>query len=156
MHEATLRLLGMLLHHLDGFETNKRSVVIAATNRKEDLDSALLSRFNTSVQFGLPDESCRAQILHQYAMHLSDQEVASVAAASAGMAGRNLKDLRDRPSVAGHPRSSGRCLSQVNCLLLLSILLPPISASRREKPNRDAHSCPLQCRDSICNQICTR
>ena len=61
-------------------------------------------RFNTSVQFGLPDESCRAQILHQYAMHLSDQEVASVAAASAGMAGRNLKDLRDRPSVAGHPR----------------------------------------------------
>ena len=44
MHEATLRLLGMLLHHLDGFETNKRSVVIAATNRKEDLDSALLSR----------------------------------------------------------------------------------------------------------------
>lgn len=44
MHEATRRLLGVLLRHLDGFETNKRSVVIAATNRKEDLDPALLSR----------------------------------------------------------------------------------------------------------------
>lgn len=44
MHEATRRLLGVLLRHLDGFDTNKRSVVIAATNRKEDLDPALLSR----------------------------------------------------------------------------------------------------------------
>lgn len=44
MHEATRRLLGVLLRHLDGFETDKRSVVIAATNRKEDLDPALLSR----------------------------------------------------------------------------------------------------------------
>ncbi|DBA82674.1 TPA: hypothetical protein ACH3X1_006917 [Trebouxia sp. C0004] len=96
MHEATRRLLGVLLRHLDGFETNKRSVVIAATNRKEDLDPALLSRFNTSVQFGLPDEICRAQILHQYAKHLSDQELSSVAAASPGMAGRDLKDLSEQ------------------------------------------------------------
>ena len=44
MHEATRRLLGVLLRHLDGFETNKRSVVIAATNRKQDLDPALRSR----------------------------------------------------------------------------------------------------------------
>ena len=53
-------------------------------------------RFNTSVQFGLPDESCRAQILHQYAKHLSDKEVVSVAAASVGMAGRDLKDLSEQ------------------------------------------------------------
>lgn len=45
MHEATRRLLGVLLRHLDGFESNKRSVVIAATNRKQDLDPALLSRY---------------------------------------------------------------------------------------------------------------
>ena len=53
-------------------------------------------RFNTSVQFGLPDERCRAQILHQYAKHLSDKEVVSVAAASVGMAGRDLKDLSEQ------------------------------------------------------------
>ena len=39
---------------------------------------------------------CRAEILHQYAKHLSDQEVASVAAASVGMAGRDLKDLSEQ------------------------------------------------------------
>ena len=53
-------------------------------------------RFNTSVQFGLPDEACRAQILHQYAKHLSAEEVASVAEASPGMAGRDLKDISEQ------------------------------------------------------------
>lgn len=63
--------------------------------------------------------------------------------------------LVNRLSVAGHLRSSGRLLSRVDCLLWQSILLPPISVSRRERPNREAHSCPLQCCDAICNQICT-
>lgn len=36
MHEATRRVLGVLLRHLDGFDsTNKRTVVIGATNRKQ-------------------------------------------------------------------------------------------------------------------------
>ena len=45
MHEATRRLLGVLLRQLDGFDANKRSVVVGATNRMEDLDPALLSRW---------------------------------------------------------------------------------------------------------------
>lgn len=53
-------------------------------------------RFNTSVDFGLPDEACRAQILHQYAKHLSKEEVASVAGALPGMAGRDLKDISEQ------------------------------------------------------------
>ena len=58
MHEATRRILGVLLRQLDGFE-GKRSIVIAATNRKQDLDAALLSRFDTSVHFQLPNLLCR-------------------------------------------------------------------------------------------------
>ena len=45
MHEATRRLLGVLLRQLDGFDADKRSVVVGATNRMEDLDPALLSRW---------------------------------------------------------------------------------------------------------------
>ena len=48
------------------------------------------------MEFGLPDEACRAQILHQYAKHLSVEEVASVAKASPGMAGRDLKDISEQ------------------------------------------------------------
>ncbi len=58
MHEATRKLLGVLLREMDGFEA-KRSIVIGATNRRADLDAALLSRFDTSVSFPLPDEQCR-------------------------------------------------------------------------------------------------
>lgn len=94
MHEATRRVLGVLLRHLDGFDsTNKRTVVIGATNRKQDLDPALISRFSTSVNFGLPNEACRADILRQYARHLGDAELLAVAAATPGMAGRDLKDI---------------------------------------------------------------
>lgn len=38
MHEATRRTLSVLLRQLDGFDPARRSVVIAATNRKQDLD----------------------------------------------------------------------------------------------------------------------
>jgi len=44
-HEASRRLLSVLLREVDGFETSeRRSIVIGATNRKQDLDAALLSR----------------------------------------------------------------------------------------------------------------
>lgn len=134
MHEATRRLLGVLLRHLDGFETNKRSVVIAATNRKEDLDPALLSRFNTSVQFGLPDEACRAQILHQYAKHLSEEGVASVAEASPGMAGRDLKDISEQ--------AERRWASKIIRKLVPEDQLPPveeyITAAQQRVQEREA------------------
>ena len=42
MHEATRRLLGVLLRQLDGFKEQSKTVVIGATNRKQDLDPALL------------------------------------------------------------------------------------------------------------------
>ncbi|XP_077217057.1 P-loop containing nucleoside triphosphate hydrolases superfamily protein isoform X2 [Tasmannia lanceolata] len=42
MHEATRRILSVLLRQIDGFEQEKRVAVIAATNRKQDLDPALI------------------------------------------------------------------------------------------------------------------
>lgn len=59
MHEATRRLLGVLLRQLDGFGPQSRSIVVGATNRRQDLDPALLSRFDASVTFGLPSEENR-------------------------------------------------------------------------------------------------
>ncbi len=58
MNEATRRILGVLLRQLDGFE-GKHSIVIGATNRKQDLDAALRSRFSSSIHFQLPNLTCR-------------------------------------------------------------------------------------------------
>ncbi|KAH7278482.1 hypothetical protein KP509_38G043700 [Ceratopteris richardii] len=93
MHEATRRMLSVLLRQIDGFEQENRVVVIAATNRKEDLDPALISRFDSSITFDLPDQQTREEITAQYARHLTPNELAAVAAASEGMSGRDLRDI---------------------------------------------------------------
>jgi SpoVK/Ycf46/Vps4 family AAA+-type ATPase len=93
MHEATRRLLGVLLRHMDGFDLSRRSVIVGATNRPQDLDNALLSRFNQSIEFGLPDETCRLEILKTYAHQLKLSEIMAVASATPGMSGRDLRDI---------------------------------------------------------------
>ncbi|MCC6557707.1 MAG: ATP-binding protein [Polyangiaceae bacterium] len=92
MHEATRRLLSVLLRQLQGLVDTSRIVVVGATNAAGDLDPALLSRFNLRVHFPLPDADERAAILARYARHLAPEALAELAAASAGRSGRELED----------------------------------------------------------------
>ncbi len=93
MHEATRRMLGVLLRFLDGFDQNKRAVVVGATNTPDDLDPALRSRFSANIEFGLPDEQCRVEILKQYAQNLPEEDLVVLAKATAGFSGRDLRDV---------------------------------------------------------------
>ena len=95
MHEATRRLLSVLLRRIDGLDSDGRTVVVAATNRKQDLDPALVSRFDAAVEFGLPTETCRADITGTYARHLTAEERRAVAEATDGMSGRDLRDVAE-------------------------------------------------------------
>ncbi|TYI23653.1 hypothetical protein ES332_A06G179500v1 [Gossypium tomentosum] len=92
IHEATRRILSVLLRQIDGFEQDKKVVVIAATNRKQDLDPALISRFDSMIVFGLPDEHNRQQIAAQYAKHLTESELAELARITNEMSGRDIRD----------------------------------------------------------------
>lgn len=72
-HEASKRLVAQLLTLLDGFDQASRNVVvIAATNRIEDIDEALLrpGRFDWEIQFGMPTLEDRFEILSVGARHL--------------------------------------------------------------------------------------
>ncbi|KAJ8424013.1 hypothetical protein Cgig2_000791 [Carnegiea gigantea] len=93
MHEATRRILSVLLRQIDGFEQDKRVVVIAATNRKQDLDPALISRFDSMITFGLPDQQNRQEIAAQYAKHLTKPELAEFAMVTEGLSGRDIRDV---------------------------------------------------------------
>lgn len=86
MYEATRRVLGVLLRFMDGFNA-PRSIIIAATNRKRDLDLALLSRFDASITFSLPDAACRKAIFGKYAKQLSDEELQQLATMTDGFSG---------------------------------------------------------------------
>ncbi|MCB1192879.1 MAG: ATP-binding protein [Leptospiraceae bacterium] len=95
MVEATRKLLSVLLRKLDGFEGKPKTITIGATNRKQDLDHALLSRFDKSIYFPLPDEKERTAILGNYAIHLSEKERHKIALELSGYSGRNIKDFCD-------------------------------------------------------------
>lgn len=93
--EATRKLLSVLLRKLDGFEGKPRTITIGATNRKQDLDRALLSRFDKSIYFPLPDVRERAAILENYAFHLTEENRNLISNLLDGYSGRNLKDFCD-------------------------------------------------------------
>ncbi|MEW5311047.1 MAG: hypothetical protein WDW38_002793 [Sanguina aurantia] len=98
MHEASRRVLSVLLREMEGFDvtnTGRRAIVIGATNRKADLDAALISRFDMVVTFGLPDEQCRGLILKRYARQLADADVEELARRTGGLSGRDLRDVCD-------------------------------------------------------------
>lgn len=64
------RTLNQLLTEMDGFKPNSGIIVIAATNRPDILDSALLRRFTRQIQIPYPDLRNRQLILEHYAKNL--------------------------------------------------------------------------------------
>lgn len=93
MFEATRRILSVLLRRLDGIDSTTSTITIGATNRKNDLDHALISRFDQSIQFPLPGEKERAAIFTNYATQLSPEDAATLGPISEGLSGRSIKDI---------------------------------------------------------------
>ena len=97
-HDEREQTLNQLLVEMDGFEANDGIIVIAATNRPDVLDKALLrpGRFDRQVHVGLPDIRGREQILkvHMRKVPLSDQVEASIIArGTPGFSGADLANL---------------------------------------------------------------
>lgn len=93
LHEATRRILSTLLRKIDSFESDGEVLVICATNRKKDLDPALVSRLDLSIRFELPDASTRAQIFQRYAKQLSQEDLAKLGEMSINLSGRDVCDI---------------------------------------------------------------
>lgn len=95
MFEATRKILSVLLRKIDGFNSQRNSVTIGATNRKQDLDHALLSRFDRTIYFPLPDVEERSKVLETYALHLTAKERTRIAECLEGNSGRTIRDFCD-------------------------------------------------------------
>lgn len=92
MHEATRRVLSIVLQKIEGFSKKGKSVMICATNRKSDLDAALISRFDMSIKYDNPDADTRQKIFRRYAQQLSESDISELSRESEGFSCRDIKD----------------------------------------------------------------
>jgi len=97
-HDEREQTLNQLLVEMDGFAANEGVIVLAATNRQDILDPALLrpGRFDRQIYVGLPDIRGREEILKVHARKKplsEDVSLRDVARATAGFTGADLENL---------------------------------------------------------------
>ncbi len=103
--------LNQLLAEMDGFTQNENILVIAATNRRDVLDNALLrpGRFDRIVNVPLPDQNSRVDILNVHAINKTlDNSVnlTNYAILTAGYSGAQLKNLVNEAAINAVRNSS--------------------------------------------------
>jgi AFG3 family protein len=100
--------LNQLLVEMDGFGTNSNVIVMAATNRKDILDNALVrpGRFDREVEVGLPDLKGRYEILLVHLKPLvlspkfsSEEYAKRIAALTPGFSGAELANLCNEAAI---------------------------------------------------------
>ncbi|WP_253949471.1 ATP-dependent zinc metalloprotease FtsH [Mangrovicoccus sp. HB161399] len=103
-HDEREQTLNQILAELDGFEGKEAVVVLAATNRPDVLDPALLrpGRFDRHVTLNLPDRAGRLAILRLHAGDLPLEDAAgieAIAAGTPGFSGADLKNLLNEAAI---------------------------------------------------------
>ena len=97
-HDEREQTLNQLLVEMDGFSANEGVIVIAATNRPDVLDKALLraGRFDRQIVVGAPDVKAREEILNVHARKkklADDVELSTIAKNTAGFVGADLENI---------------------------------------------------------------
>ena len=103
-HDEREQTLNQILVQMDGFETNEGVIVMAATNRADILDPALLrpGRFDRQIHVNLPDVKGRGQILKVHARNkpiAPDVNFKTVARITAGFSGADLANLLNEAAI---------------------------------------------------------
>ena len=109
-HDEREQTLNQLLVEMDGFGSNEGVVVLAATNRVDILDPALLrpGRFDRQVYVGLPDIKGREEILQVHAKNkplAKDVDLKQIARGTAGFTGADLENLLNEAALLAGRRS---------------------------------------------------
>jgi cell division protease FtsH len=116
-HDEREQTLNQLLVEMDGFDTQRGIIIMAATNRPEILDPALLrpGRFDRQVVLDRPDLKGREKILQVHTKNVSmgpDVNLVEIAARTAGFVGADLANLVNEAALRAARRGSEKVAMQ--------------------------------------------
>ncbi|HLD86019.1 MAG TPA: ATP-dependent zinc metalloprotease FtsH, partial [Patescibacteria group bacterium] len=129
-HDEREQTLNQILVEMDGFEANTNVIVVAATNRPDVLDPALLrpGRFDRQVILDLPDIRDREAILKVHAKEkplADDTNLRVIAERTPGFSGADLANLLNEAAILAARRNQKK-VTQVDCLESLEkVMLGP-------------------------------
>ena len=134
-HDEREQTLNQLLVEMDGFSANEGVIVIAATNRKDILDPALLrpGRFDRQIYVGAPDWRGRLAILQVHARKkpLADNvDLPAVAKATAGFTGADLANLLNEGALLAARRGKAAISEQDLETAMIKVIAGPEKKSR--------------------------
>lgn len=103
-HDEREQTLNQILVEMDGFDTKDNVIVMAATNRPDVLDPALMrpGRFDRQVVIDLPDKTERVDILRVHVKNKpleKDVDLNKIAASTAGFSGADLRNLANEAAI---------------------------------------------------------
>lgn len=111
-HDEREQTLNQLLVEMDGFGTNEGIIVMAATNRVDILDPAILrpGRFDRKISVQSPDVGGREEILHVHAKNKplgDDVDLKQIAQTTAGFTGADLENLLNESAIQAAKENRG-------------------------------------------------
>jgi len=117
-HDEREQTLNQILVEMDGFETDTRVIVMAATNRPDVLDPALLrpGRFDRRVSLTLPDLNEREMILKIHSQNKpvdSNVDLRKIASSTVGLAGADLRNIVNEAAILA-ARNNQKTIKQEN------------------------------------------
>jgi cell division protease FtsH len=147
-HEEREQTLNQLLVEMDGFEGHPGIVVIAATNRQDILDPALLrpGRFDRQVTVGNPDLRGREAILRVHTRKVTIEEgvdLRSIARGTPGFSGADLANLVNEAALyagrAGRPSVTDNDLQEARDKVMMGVERRSVTLSEMDRLNCAYH-----------------
>lgn len=134
-HDEREQTLNQILTEMDGFEPNSGVIVMAATNRPDVLDKALLrpGRFDRQVTIGMPDIKEREEILkiHAEDKPLSDDiDLRNVAERTPGFSGADLENLLNEAAILAVREGEKKISKEMIFESIERVLMGPSKESR--------------------------
>ena len=134
-HDEREQTLNQLLVEMDGFGKNSGVIIMAATNRKDILDPALLrpGRFDRHIHVGRPDRKGRTEILKIHTKNkplCEDVNLEKVAMATSGFTGADLENLANEAAILA-AKENRPCLTAADLEeAMMKIIAGPAKRSR--------------------------